>query len=383
MWPRTGRWEYRFQRGPQIDGPNNRARYSLIVVEGASGQGPRIDLASGSVTLEPLDSLAAQLNQLDSEAKQILQSSDAVIANARLKLEQAGELLMSHKSEWDTSAVANQLTAATQLQADVSQLNQQIQELTSRPHTGLGGFFQSLTDSHHEHELEAQRVKVLDQFHAVLATFVEQVPVETIPEADALRADAKLQLAKAKSLIDEQHAKIDAGKALADEIQRRQAAMKVMGFDSLYTAAWLQAHGPAPVASPLALKPKEEAYVSVPAVLARQTTRTRYAGGSQGFSFPIGHTGIRYRVGSFSGHPVQSSSITDIDRGTLVLTNMRIAFIGKLKSVVTQLPKLVHVELYDDALSVFQEGRESPNFYKISAPQYFLFYVNWIIDHNG
>ena len=43
----------------------------------------------------------------------------------------------------------------------------------------------------------------------------------------------------------------------------------------------------------------------------------------------------------------------------------------------------MHVELYNDALSVFQEGKENPNFYKISAPQYFLFYVNWILDHQG
>jgi len=353
------------------------------MVEAISDQVPRVDLPSGLVTLEPLDALVAQLNQLDAEAKQMLLASEVPIANAKLKVEQAGELLMAHKTEWDITAVANQVTAATQLQAEVSQLNQQIQELASRPHTGLGGFLHSLTDGHREHELEAQRFKVVDQLHAVIDTFVEQVPVTTIPEADALRADAQLQLAQAKSLIDEQHAKIEAGKAIADEIQRRQAAMKAMGFDSLYTAAWLQTHGPAPVDSPLTLKPKERAYVSVPAVLARLTTRTRFAGGSQGFSFPIGHTGIRYRVGSFSGHPVQSSSITDVDQGTLVLTNMRIAFIGKLKSVVTQLPKLVHVELYNDALSVFQEGRENPNFYKVTAPQYFLFYVNWVLDHEG
>jgi hypothetical protein len=353
------------------------------MAEATSNPVPRVDLPSGPITLESLDDLVAQLNQLDAEAKQILQSSEAPIANARLKVEQAGELLMAHKTQWDTSAVADQIAAATQLQTDVSQLTQQIMELASKPDTGLGGFLHSLTDGHREHELETQRSKVLDQLKAALDTFVEQVPVKTIPEADAMRADAQLQLAQAKSLIDEQHAKIEAGKAVADEIQRRQAAMKVMGFDSLYTAAWLQTHGPAQVASPLALKPKEEAYVSVPAVLARQTTRTRYSGGSQGFSFPIGHTGIRYRVGSFSGHPIQSSSIADVDEGTLVLSNMRIAFIGKLKSVVTQLPKLVHIESYNDALAVFQEGRENPNFYKIGAPQYFLFYVNWILDHNA
>jgi len=121
------------------------------------------------------------------------------IANAKLKVEQAGELLMAHKTEWDTSAVADQITAATQLQTDVSQLTQQIQELASRPHTGVGGFLHSLTDGHHEHELETQRSKVLDQLKAALDTFVEQVPVKTIPEADAMRADAQLELAQAKS----------------------------------------------------------------------------------------------------------------------------------------------------------------------------------------
>src|SRR5450756_2000500 len=107
-----------------------------MVVERVSDQMPRDDLPSGPVTLVSLDSLVAQLNQLDSEAKQILQSSEAPIADAKLKVEQAGELLMAHKTEWDTSAVANQVTAATQLQADVSQLNQQIHELDSRPHIG-------------------------------------------------------------------------------------------------------------------------------------------------------------------------------------------------------------------------------------------------------
>src|SRR5450759_3231678 len=156
-----------------------------MVVERVSDQVPRIDLPSGPVTLVSLDNLVAQLNQLDSDAKQILQSSEAPIANARLKLEQAGELLMAHKTEWDTSAVADQITAATQLHTDVAQLTQQIQELANRPHTGVGGFLHLLTDGHHEHELEAQRTQVLDQLKAALATFVAQVPVRRIREADA------------------------------------------------------------------------------------------------------------------------------------------------------------------------------------------------------
>ena len=64
-------------------------------------------------------------------------------------------------------------------------------------------------------------------------------------------------LSQAKSLVDEHQAKVEEGKSVADEIRRRQAAMKVMGFDSLYTAAWLEAHGPSPVESPLVLERRE------------------------------------------------------------------------------------------------------------------------------
>jgi len=353
------------------------------MIETGSDQVPHVDLPSGRVTLEPIDRLVAQLGRLNEEAEEGLRSSETPIANARLKLEQAGEILIAQKDRWDTSTVANQVAEATRLEAELSELNRQIQELTTKPHTGLDGLLHSMIDTHHEHTLEAQRTKVLDQLNAAMATFADQAPAATVPAADLLRTDAHILLTQAKSLVDEHQAKVEEGKSVADEIQRRQAAMKVMGFDSLYTAAWLETHGPSPVESPLVLKPKEQAYVSVAAVLARLTTRTRYTGGSQGFSFPIGHTGIRYRVGSFNGHPVQSSSITDIDEGTIVLTNMRVAFIGKVKSVITQLSKVVHVESYNDALAVFQEGRESPNFYKIGAPQYFLLYMNWVLDHQA
>ena len=66
-------------------------------LQASSDQVPRVDLPSGPVTLEALDDLAAQLNQLDTEAKQIFQASEAPIANARLKVQQAGELLCPTK----------------------------------------------------------------------------------------------------------------------------------------------------------------------------------------------------------------------------------------------------------------------------------------------
>src|SRR5258708_27559315 len=103
------------------------------MADAVSNAVPPVDLPGGPVTLESLDDLAAQLNQLAAEAKQILQSSEAPIADARLKVEQAGELLMAHKTEWDITAVAQNATAATQTQAGGSQIQPHIQKLPRRP----------------------------------------------------------------------------------------------------------------------------------------------------------------------------------------------------------------------------------------------------------
>jgi hypothetical protein len=157
--------------------------------------------------------------------------------------------------------------------------------------------------------------------------------------------------------------------------------MKQMGFDSLYQAALLQANGPSAVESPLIMKRGEQAYFTSPATLARHKRKVTVRGASQGFSFPIGHTGIRYRVGTFRGEPVSRDYLTPIDSGTLVLTNQRLAFIGTQKSVAYPLPKILHVEAYTDGLGVFKEGRESADLFLFPHPQQFLMYLNYFLQH--
>jgi hypothetical protein len=130
----------------------------------------------------------------------------------------------------------------------------------------------------------------------------------------------------------------------------------------------------------LILKRGERAAVVASATLARQQTQRQWVGASQGFSFPIGHTGIRYRVGSFHGHPIEQQSIVKVDTGTLVVTNQRIAFIGHGKSTSVLLTKLLHIQVYSDAVAVFQEGREKPNFYLTARPKYVVFMVNWFLN---
>ena len=97
-------------------------------------------------------------------------------------------------------------------------------------------------------------------------------------------------------------------------------------------------------------------------------------------SFPIGHTGIRYRVGTFRGHPVRETELVDVDTGSLVLTSARLAFVGAAKSVVVLYTKLLHVEAYSDALAVFREGRENPDFFRLTQPAWVLFNLNYLLS---
>lgn len=75
--------------------------------------------------------------------------------------------------------------------------------------------------------------------------------------------------------------------------------------------------------------------------------------------------------------------LKDLDAGQLVLTNQRLVFIGRLRSVTIGLPHIVHIEAYTDALGVFQDKRETPDFFKLEKPQYVLFYINYALSRLG
>jgi len=202
----------------------------------------------------------------------------------------------------------------------------------------------------------------------------------TLAEADVIRSQALAAESQAQQF--ESLARHASNVAVLDnqEVQLRSDSESEMGFDALYTTAYLQTYGLPNVSSPLVPKRGEQAVVTVPATLARQRTRRSWVGGSSGFSFPIGRTGIRYRVGSFRGHPVEEQFLARIDSGTFVVTNQRVAYVGQAKSTSTALDKLLHVECYQDGLAIFKVGRETPDFYLMQQPKYALFMINWVLN---
>jgi len=342
-------------------------------------------LADGTVTLLPLEQVQALATSGAAECLDLQKTADASRVAAYEKLADAGAALVESRTDWrgtqpDYELVASAIALVDQLRADEGSL----EALDQQKPTGLKHLVQPFT--HYGRELRsvsADRAQASAKLRPILIQLAQQAPATTVASADSLRGEAQAlqqQAAGIDQLIATKQAALN---ELKSEITHRLDVTKQYGFDALLTLGSLEAYGPQPVQSPLVLKKGEQAYLSWPAALARHVSKTTFVGGSQGMSFPIGHTGIRYRLGTFRGHPVTQDVIRRIDDGTLVLTNQRLVFIGASKSTSTSLLKLLHVEVYTDGLGVFQEGRENPNIYLIGQPGQFMLYVNFLLSGTG
>jgi hypothetical protein len=341
-----------------------------------------VQTEAGPITLVPIDSLRARITQLNDWLGQAATNSAALHGQADDGYAAAAALLVPRSGEWSVpQAIAGQVERAGALVDQIAGNDKATGELKDQE--SHGNVFGRIGAWRQVRGLSGQRAKEVGELRPLLIQIAKAAPPTSIPEAEAgIRSAAEIEQ-KATDLDGQIAATRESVAVLNAELQRRLESTKAMGFDALYEAAKLATSGPTPVDSPLLVKAGEVAYLSVPATLARMVTRTHFVGGSSGFSFPIGHTGIRYRVGSYSGHPVQQQALSNIDVGSFIVTNQRIAFIGRTKSTSISLTKILHVEYYTDAVAVFQEGRENPDFYKMAAPQRAVFYLNWALNRQA
>jgi len=335
----------------------------------------------GNISLATLDQVRAIRTQLAADAQNLDVKASSLENQAEQKFADAAAILVPRRSEANLSSVlAPDAEKAQKLVDQIASLNAQLQAREESPHSGLRAVFTKVGDWNEGRKLNAQRAASSSALRSILVSIGRNAGQTPIVEAQTL-IDEAAELDRDASRIKGEAAETSARVSSYDqEIGLRQSSQEQMGFDALYTAAYLQTYGPPAVESPLELKKGEQAYLSVPATLSRNQTRTHFVGGSQGFSFPIGHTGIRYRVGSFHGQPISQQILTKVDSGSLVISNQRVAFIGTVKSVLIQLAKVVHVEVYKDAVAVFHEGRENPDFFLVQAPKQVTFYINWALN---
>jgi hypothetical protein len=83
-----------------------------------------------------------------------------------------------------------------------------------------------------------------------------------------------------------------------------------------------------------------------------------YQGGYSGFSFPIGKTGVRYRVGGSRGHSVQVGTQLQVaDTGLLSITSKRAVYAGTRKTIEMPYAKLINLTVYSDGIQFHLSNR--------------------------
>jgi hypothetical protein len=153
---------------------------------------------------------------------------------------------------------------------------------------------------------------------------------------------------------------------LDQELAYRSSVIQQVGYDRPFLRSHLVTWQP--VAMPLAPRPDEQCFACLRADLCRYTTSSRTVGRSSSVSIPLGH-GFRYRVGGSSGYRIREEHLTVVDRGSLVITNARIAFVGAKRATSTDLAKLISVQPHGNGIEVFRQGKESADIFRTNSDE--------------
>jgi transcription initiation factor TFIIIB Brf1 subunit/transcription initiation factor TFIIB len=121
--------------------------------------------------------------------------------------------------------------------------------------------------------------------------------------------------------------------------------------------------------SRLLQKKGETVHLEVQATLLKDVTVRQSQGGYGGFSFPIGKTGIRYKVGGYRGHSVEvGTKRIPADAGLLVISSHRAVFLGGKKTLDLPYTKLVSLTLFTDGVQFHQSNRQGAPVFVTSMP---------------
>lgn len=337
----------------------------------------------GPITVVAIDYLAQVASEAKAKADRLAAETTLAVTQSNTALANAGEILVNKRTSWDSNERAARIDAAAGLVTLVGNLQQSLSDVTGRQHHGLGGLVDRMRDSREQHEIESKlasaQAELVIRYRDVAA---DLNPPTHVDDADQALTAAAAARTTAADLAKQSAIAADQAKRLDDELQRRRSVVRELGFDALGIQADLQANGIRPIDTNLVLKPREVAAYQTPAVLCRFATRTQYVGGSQGVSIPLGH-GFRYRISSFRGQPIQSQYLAEVDTGQLVVTNIRLVFIGAKRDVATPLAKLVSVEPYSDAIGIGREGKESRDIYRIARPAELVLYLDWVVGRQS
>ncbi len=240
----------------------------------------------------------------------------------------------------------------------------------------------------------AQQASGYERFAAVLGALASGAPADTtqLPALEAASGVAPAVAAQEKTQAFAAYVRQAVGDDILtpQEEEHVQELVRVLGID---LGRFLQADpdlgrhvmvaeangGFLPeVQSPRLIRKRGEVvHLEIAATLLKDVAVRQMQGGYSGFSFPIGKTGIRYRVGGYRGHSVVvgTERVPD-DQGTLVISSQRAVFIGGRKTVELPYAKLVNLEVFGDGVQFHVSNRQSAPIFQVPAPDVVAAFVH-------
>ncbi len=114
---------------------------------------------------------------------------------------------------------------------------------------------------------------------------------------------------------------------------------------------------------PIILKKNEEACVALSGITLREARAVRHTrGGYAGPTIRVAK-GVSFRMGSVAARSESRDELRDIDRGTLVLTNKRLIFIGSKRTTNIDLRKIISITAYKDGIASQRENKQKTEYF--------------------
>ena len=121
--------------------------------------------------------------------------------------------------------------------------------------------------------------------------------------------------------------------------------------------------------SPIILKRQEQLRVVLPSISLLEPRVVTEGGGFYGGPTIRVAKGLSFRLGGATGRSESHEELRNVDQGVLTLTNQRLVFSGKKRTLNISLMSIVAMEPFKDALAVRREGKEKTQYFSGINPK--------------
>jgi hypothetical protein len=345
---------------------------------------PQVHISGvGMVSLATLDELRDARDTEQANADHLTWQTTELYGLAEDRFANAGALLVPRRAWWQVpSELSDRLALAERLVARTLRLDERIASLEKAPQSGRLQLASKIRRQVCRWAASVRRFRSAARLREALVTIGRTGAAAgmAVPEVEPLIEQAIELQARAEGLRAALSAVSSRLSALDEEINLRRKVVREMSFDSLYLAAHFNRNGLPVIQSPIRLEIGEVAHFATDASLARLRTATEHAGRGPASGPLVDHTGIRQWIGVMRNRSALLPSITLVDRGILVVSSRRLAFVGAAQSVGVSLDALVDADIYADALALSWLGQEEPAVFLVTAPRKVAFYLNWAMS---